>query len=294
MIIGAARSGTTALYDLVRQHPSVFMSAIKEPNYFAFEGEPLDYRGGGAEFVNNSVAQWEEYLRLFAAAPEGTARGEASPLYLYQPETAGRIRARVPDVKMIAVLRNPVEQAFSHFLYARAQMIEPLTSFDEALAAEAQRLRDHWQPLFQYSKFPLYAEQLQRFYAEFPKEQLKIFLYEDYRADPRAMLKEIFGFIGVDPSFDVDVSHETNMGGQPRSALLQALVMRPNPISKLAGLFLPNGARRVIRDMVSRRNLSRDTISPSAKAHLIEVFREDILQLQELIKRDLAHWVKQG
>ncbi|MEO8723538.1 MAG: sulfotransferase [Sphingobium sp.] len=294
MIIGAARAGTTALYGLVRQHPDVFMSAIKETNYFAFEGKPLDYRGPGAEFVNNSVASWDEYLRLFADAPAGKMMGEATPLYLYQPESARRIRARLPDVKMIAVLRNPVEQAFSHFLYARAQMIEPLTSFDDALAAEPQRLAAHWQPLFQYSNFPRYYEQLQRFYAQFPADQLKIFLYEDYRSDPRKMLAEMFKFIGVDPNFVPDVSHETNMGGQPRHVWLQALVMRPNPIAKLAGMVLPNGARRVIRDKVSRHNLSRDTLSPSAKAHLLEVLREDISQLQELIKRDLSHWLKQG
>ena len=107
MIIGAARSGTTALYDLVRQHPQVFMSAIKEPNYFAFEGEPLDWEGPGKEFVNNSVARWEDYCALFAPAPDNTARGEASPLYLWSPDAAQRIKARLPDVRMIAVLRNP-------------------------------------------------------------------------------------------------------------------------------------------------------------------------------------------
>jgi hypothetical protein len=173
-------------------------------------------------------------------------------------------------------------------------MIEPLTSFDDALAAEPQRLADHWQPLFQYSNFPRYYEQLQRFYAEFPADQIKIFLYEDYRSDPLAMMRQLFEFIGVDPTFQPDTSRKTNMGGQPRHAWLQALVMRPNPIAKVAGLMLPNGARRKIRDMVSRRNLSRDTLSPGAKAHLIEVLRDDISQLQELIKRDVSHWLKQG
>lgn len=293
MIIGAARAGTTALYDLVRQHPQVFMSAIKEPNYFAFEGEPLDWRGPGNEFVNNSVARWEDYTALFADAPAGMAMGEATPLYLWAPDAAKRIRARLPDVKMIAVLRNPIEQAFSHYLYARAQMIEPLDNFEAALQAEPQRLADHWQPLFQYSTFPRYAEQLRRFYAEFPADQLKIFLYEDYRSDPKTMLSQIFAFIGVDPAFVPDITHETNMGGQPRHQWLQNLVMRPNPIASLASLVVPNSARRMIRDMVSRRNLARDQMSPAAKAWLTNALRDDISQLQDIIGRDVSHWLEQ-
>ena len=293
IIIGAARSGTTALYDLVRQHPRVFMSSIKEPNYFAFEGEPLDWRGPGNEFVNNSVASWDDYLALFASAPDDAARGEASPLYLWAPEAPRRIKSRLPDVKMIAVLRNPVEQAFSHYLYARAQMIEPLESFEEALAAEPQRLRDHWQPLFQYSSFPRYAEQLSRFYAEFPTSQLQVFLYEEYRSDPRGMLRQIFDFIGVDPAFEPDIAHETNMGGQPRHKWVQELVMRPNPVASLAALVVPPSARRAIRDIVSRRNLSRETLSPSARALLIERLGDDVTRLQEILKTDVSHWLRQ-
>ncbi|MFO1261177.1 MAG: sulfotransferase [Sphingomonadaceae bacterium] len=292
MIIGASRAGTTALYDLVRQHPQVFMSAIKEPNYFAFEGEPLDWRGPGNEFVNNSVHSWEDYTALFDPAPEGMAMGEASPLYLWAPDAPKRIKARLSDVKMIAVLRNPIEQAFSHYLYARAQMVEPFDDFDAALKAEPKRFADHWQPLFQYSTFPRYAEQLKRFYAEFPKEQLKIFLYEDYRGDPKTMLSQIYEFIGVDPAFVPDLSHETNMGGQPRHQWLQNLVMRPNPIASLAALVVPESARRTIRDMVSRRNLSRDQMSPQAKAWLINALKDDISQLQDMIDRDVSHWLE--
>lgn len=293
MIIGAARAGTTALYDLVRQHPDVFMSTIKEPNYFAFEGEPLDWCGPGNEFVNNSVASWEEYGALFAPAADGMAIGEASPLYLWAPEAPKRIKARLPMVKMIAVLRNPVEQAFSHYLYARAQMIEPLDRFEDALEAEPQRLRDHWQPLFQYSRFPRYAEQLSRYYAEFPPEQIKIFLYEDYRADPKAMMREIFAFIGVDPAFEPGIGIETNMGGQPRHKWLQELVMRPNPVARLAALIVPMSARRALRDIVSRRNLQRDAMPGAARALLESVLRDDIVRLQEIINRDLSHWLEQ-
>ena len=111
IVIGAARSGTTALYQYLRRHPDIFMSNIKEPNFFAFENCSLDFEGPGAEFVNNSVASWDDYCALFANAPPGATIGEASPLYLWAPQAPACIKRRLPQVRLIAILRNPIEQA---------------------------------------------------------------------------------------------------------------------------------------------------------------------------------------
>lgn len=294
IVIGAARSGTTALYKHLSQHPQIFLSSAKEANYFAFEGEPRDYRGPGADFVNNSVPTWDAYLQLFADAPSDAVIGDISPLYLYAPRSAERIRVRLPDAKLVAILRNPIEQAFSHYQYARARMIEPLDSFDAALDAEPERLRDHWQPLFQYSDFPRYAEQIRRYLAHFPPEQLKIFLYEDYRSDPRQVLRQIFEFAGVDPSFVPMLHQEVNAGGDPRSPLLQAIIMRPNLLGSIAALFLPLPVRRRIRDRISRYNVARAEFSPTARARLSAKLRPEILELQEMLGRDLSDWLQEG
>jgi hypothetical protein len=291
IVIGAARSGTTALHRFLRQHPSIFMCRNKEPNFFAFEGQALDYKGPGAEFVNNSVASLEAYRALFEDAPEGAAIGEASPLYLYSPQAASRIHARVPDARLIAILRNPVEQVYSHYLYARKEMIEPEADFIRALDAQADRRAAHWQPLFQYVDFARYNVQLRRYFQHFSRAQLKLFLYEDFAADPLGVTREIFRFIGVDDTFAPDVSERSNEGGIPRSALLQALVMRPNVASRLAGAVLPEGARRRIRDAISRANVKRDEMSVDARERLRRGLRSDILDLQELIGRDLSPWL---
>jgi hypothetical protein len=292
IVIGAARSGTTALYEQLRQHPQIFLSPSKEANYFAFEGETLDYRGPGADFVNNSVATWDDYLELFADAPSDAVIGDISPLYLYAPKAAERIRARLPDAKLVAILRNPIEQAFSHFQYARAWTIEPLESFDAALDAEPQRLREHWQPLFQYSAFPRYAEQIRRFQAHFPPSQLKIFLYEDYRADPHGVLREIFEFAGVDANFVPTLHQHTNAGGDPRSPLLQSIIMRPNLLGSIASLFMPKSLRRSIRNRLSRLNVARSEFSPTAHARLVSKLRPEILELQGMLGRDLSAWLE--
>ena len=291
IVIGAARSGTTALYTYLRQHPKVFMSRNKETNFFAFEGQALDFQGPGAEFVNNSIASLEAYQALFADAPEDAAVGEASPLYLFSPEAPARIRARLPQVRLIAILRNPIEQAYSHYLYARKEMIEPLADFLAALDAEGERRAARWQPLFQYSEFARYNVQLRRYFEHFSRDQIKLFLYEDFDANPLAVTQEIFGFIGVDATFAPDVSYRANPGGIPRSPLLQSIVMRPNVASRFIGALLPQETRRRVRDRIARANTKRDEMPAAARERMREEWRDDIRDLQTLIGRDLSSWL---
>ncbi len=291
VIIGAARSGTTALYTYLRQHPQIFMSPIKETNFFCFEGQPLDYRGPGNDYVNNSIHALSDYEALFAGAPPEAARGEASPLYLYVEQTASRIRHHVPEAKLVAILRNPVEQAFSHFLYAKKQTIEPLDDFEQALEAEPERAREHWQPLFQYSTFPLYGLQLRRYFDLFPREQLSIHLYEDFEADPRSVLADIHAFIGVDPGFVPDLDYRPNAGGVPRSSFLQNAVMKPHLLNRVLGRLVPEDLKSRIRNAISDRNIERPEVSAAARERLLSVLRPDILELQDLIGRDLSAWL---
>jgi hypothetical protein len=290
IVIGAARSGTTALYNFLRQHPNVFMSDSKEPNYFAFHEGPVAYSGPGAEFVNNSVRDAQTYFNLFAKAPDDSAVGEASPLYLFSPQAPQRIASALPHVRLIAILRNPVEQAYSHYLYARAQMIEPLNDFEAALDAQIERREAGWQPLFQYSDFPRYGAQLSRYRAHFNPESIKLFLYEDFESDPAGVLRQIFRFIGVDDSFVPDTSLRANRGGVPKSALLQWAVMRPNFASKSFGVLLPMSVRRRIRNMISGGNIERPELPASARARLSGELRDDINLLGKLIDRDLSAW----
>ncbi|MDH3640307.1 MAG: sulfotransferase, partial [Gammaproteobacteria bacterium] len=223
IVIGAARSGTTALYTYLKQHPEIYMSPSKEPNFFAFEGEQLDYQGSGANFVNNAVTELSVYQSLFENANDERARGEASPLYLYIPKAPERIHHHVPKALLIAVLRNPIDQAYSHYLYARREVIEPLEDFVSALKAEEGRAQSNWMPMFQYSHFPRYYQQLSRYFSYFPADQIKLFLYEDFLNKPQHVLAEIFRFIDVDDSFVPDLSYRPNAGGVPKSHFFQSV-----------------------------------------------------------------------
>ncbi len=292
LLIGAARSGTTALYSYLRQHPEIFMSERKESNFFAFGDESLDCAGPGADYINNSIRTLSDYRRLFDNVGIEKAIGEACPLYLYSEMAPQRIRHHLPDVKLIAVLRNPIEQAFSHFLYARRQMLEPLDDFTSALESEVERKRKHWQPLFQYSQFPKYHQQLKRYYDVFPERQLRVYSYEEFVENPQAVLSDIYSFVGVDKAHVPDFSYRPNAGGVPKNRLLQGLVMKPHAATWLIGQLIPEHFKRRIRDAVSDYNLEKPLLPEDSKDYLVKELREDILKLQVLLKRDLSAWLQ--
>lgn len=291
LIIGAARAGTTALHSYLRQNPNVFMPKSKEPNFFCFEGETLKCKGPGADYINNSVVDIEAYRAMFAPASEGSICGEASPLYLYSPKAPERIHHHIPDVRMVVILRNPIDQALSHYLYAVKQRIEPLDDFAEALEAEDERLAAGWQPLFGYSRFPRYAEQLSRYFRLFDRDQFLIRTYEDLQTDPQALIADITEFIGADTGFRPDVSSQLNAGGVPRSRLFQDFLMKPNPVTGLIARVMPQEMRWKIRDRLSQVNLKRGIeMPPRARAILRERLLPEIETLEQMLERDLSSW----
>lgn len=291
LVIGAARAGTTALYSFLRQAPDIFMPRVKEPNFFAYEGQSLACRGPGADFINNSITDLDDYCALFDPAPETAILGEASPLYLFEPRAPERIHHHIPQARLVVILRNPVEQAYSHFLYATRLRIEPLDSFPRALEQENRRLAEGWQPLFGYSSFPRYAEQLERYFALFPREQILIRTYEQWSAKPEKTLSEILAFVGADPGFLPDLTDRHNAGGIPRNRMVQDFLMKPNFVTGAIGHILPKPTRLRIRDWLSGFNTQRDAAMPAeARKILHDRLDGEIARLETLIDCDLGHW----
>ncbi len=161
-----------------------------------------------------------------------------------------------------------------------------------ALAAEEARIRKHWQPMYYFSRFPMYYEQLSRYYTVFAADQLKVFLYEDFANAPYDVLAVIFRLIGVDDSFVPDLTYRPNAGGIPKIGVLQKILMKPYPLTRMTGRFIPHAQRVRLKDALSTRNLTRPPLPPEARARLLPVFREDITKLQELLGRDLSGWLK--
>ena len=311
IVIGAAKSGTTALYQNLRQHPQVYMSPVKEPRFFAFEKEDLEFRGpGDAQLHRSTIVNLGDYEALFRDATSERAVGEASPVYLCSPRSAAKMQALIPDAKLIAILRHPVERAYSHYLHLIRDGVEPLTEFSQALAAEDARIRDNWEYRWRYRELGLYSSQIKRFLEHFDREQIRIYLYEEFDGEPQRVLQDIYRFLGVDDSVVVDTSVRYNASGVPRNKLMHAVLsklqkatqatfdrapqseaesrtLRAGKVGKFA---LVEQARRVGIGL-KNRNLVKPQLAPEVRAQLLAGYREDVLALQELLQRDLARWL---
>jgi hypothetical protein len=288
IIIGAARSGTTSLYEYARQHPDVYVSPVKEPNFFAVEGDQVRYRGPGEEELR-WITDLSGYMELFRGARAERAIGEASPLYLYSPKAPGRIRHYAPDVRLAAILRNPVERAYSAFSYLRERGSEPHQSFVEALDAEDQRVAQNWSHIWHYRRMGFYYEQLSRYYEGFDGKQIRIFLFEDLEADPGRVVRQLFEHIGVDPSFEPETSVRRNVSGEPRHVLL-APVLKPNRLTtRLRPLVIKTLDPLVAR--VKERALVKPPMPEPAALRLTALYKADVERLAHLIGRDLGAWL---
>ena len=298
LIIGAAKAGTNALYHYLRQHPQVYMSPWKEPKFFAFESEAdLGFRAANGRDapVNASVIlDQAEYEDLFVDADdEELARGEASTHYLYVEKSPGRIKALIPDAKLVAVLRNPVERAFSSYQHLVRDDLEPL-DFGAALDAEPQRIAEHYAYLYRYTDMGFYSEQLDRYEKTFPENQLCVLLYDDLRSDPEGTCRRIFSFLGVDEDFVPDMSGEYNRSGVPKNRSMHRLLNPSAPMKRRLWNVTPRFARERLLDAQTKmvnRNLQRQTMPEPERDRLRNVFREEIRRLETRLDRDLSHWL---
>lgn len=301
LIIGAAKSGTTALYEYLKQHPQIYMSWLKEPHFFAFEGKKPNFQGPGDQELYNYiiVGDVEDYCALFEGVSKEAAVGEASVNYLYLPRARDRIRHYVPEAKLIVVLRNPIERAYSSFLHMIRDGREPFNDFAEALQAEAERIQNNWAPIWHYKQAGFYYTQLKHYYEVFEREQIRVYLYEELNNETISVLRDIYNFLGVDNTFVSDVSKRYNVSGVPKNKRLHALhlfLLRPHPVKSIFKPLLPRKMRRPLLEgltnAIRNRNLAKPPFPVEVRRQLTEVYREDILKLQELIQRDLSKWLQ--
>jgi hypothetical protein len=297
LVVGAAKAGTVSLYHYLAQHPDIFMCPVNECNFFALETADLtsDYQGPVDRVLldQHCTTTIEAYRTLFRGAASHQVVGECSPLYLFSHLAAARIQHHVPHAKIIAILRQPADRAFSTYQHLRRGGIEPIRDFRDAIRAEPARRAEGWgpSPFWYYAEMGFYVRQLQRYYALFGRRQVFVRLHEDLRQDAVGLLKDICAFVGVDPGFSADVSTRHNLGGTPRRAWLHRLMTRPGPTKQLLKAIVPTRARRRVRDRLAEWNTDKPRLDPALRTELTGTYREDIQALQDLIDRDLSHWL---
>lgn len=274
IIIGAAKCGTTSLYHYLRQHPAVFMCTPKEPEYFS---------------GTDKIDTLSEYEALFEEADAGQTVGEASVCYLHSPQACKRIKETVPDVRLIAILRDPADRAYSHYNMMVAHGAIPNRPYLEVLE-EAHR-----QGNYDYTGIPTsrYAEPLQRYFDRFGKDRLRVYLHRNYKRDPSGTVRSIFKHIGVDPTYVPDVERRHNKTHLPRSDQMNRFIWGKSTLKEAAKAVLPDIIRRKLSQLLHHANRSPvPPLSSEARALIIDVLRDDIERTEELLDYDLSDWKK--
>lgn len=292
LIIGAPKAGTTALFKALARHPEIFVSPEKEPRYFIHAGsKPAFPCPGGEGRAASVVWREEEYLALYRdRTPEQTA-GEASTGYLAQPLAPRNAARSVPGARLIAVLRHPVERAFSQWLHMRNEGMEPLADFEAAWAAEPWRTAQGWRPEWHYQERGRYADHLQRWLEYFPREQLLILFYEDWLERPLDTLESIFRHIGVSNVAGLLVTRENVSSREPHWKWLHYRMTGRNAVREWAQCHLPLWVRDAITVPLFGVNLQPGPrIDPALRARLAVHFHDDIDRLEILTGRDLSCW----
>lgn len=270
------------------------MSPQKELHYFSYPETHLLTKGPDS-YHRVTVGTLEEYESFYKGVTDQIAIGDSSPSYLYFSQSAQRIRNTIPNVKLIAVLRNPIDRAFSCFMHAVRDGWETAQSFEEGLALEDERIAAGWEMVWHYTKPGFYSKQLKDYFDCFPTDQLKIFLYEDLARDPEGMMREIHKHIGVDENYQHNLSVRANQSGKIRSrrvlSILNWLGSSPNLLRATARTILPERIRWRFMQKLRSWNLKQERMSEKTRKKLMLLFKEDILATQSMISRDLTPWI---
>jgi hypothetical protein len=297
LVIGAGKSGTTSLWRSLDQHPEVFMSPVKEPNFFALKGEDLPRDADDPERMHHypdAVTTCAGYQALFDEAPDGAVTGEVSPMYLYDERAPATIAHHLgTDVRLVAMLRQPAERLFSRWQHLVAEGYPPSDRFRDAL----DRSSIWWRrPDLVPEGF--YGAHLQRYLDRFPRSHLKVFLFEDLVERPKATMEALYRFLGVDPAFRPDTTPR-NSSHRLQHPVLAWLLGRHGGLKAVLRSALPELWSRLRRSptaqrllATARRHLGHKASLPGALRRRIthEIYADDLRHLNSLLDRSLDHW----
>lgn len=292
LVIGAARSGTTSLHHYLGSHPEIYMSPVKEPNFFAHDGKRFDFgplAPGWKLSARLSVTDPAKYRALFDGVRGEKAIGEVSPGYMRSPGAAERIHRAIPGARLVAILRDPAERAYANYMGRLRDGTErdpdPHAAIRGALSGSGPR----WRTAV-YIDLGFYYARLRPFYERFDRRQIRIVLFDEFLRDPGAVLSDIFSFLAVNPAFVPDTSVVYNWSGRIVNPLLRFAWGHTRELRARLGPRLPSSIPIAVGKLV-RRNVSRPSMSPALRAELVERYRPDILELEKLIGRDLSAWL---
>ncbi len=280
--IGAQKAGTTTLADILSTHPDICVPPIKETKFFLFD---KDYAKG--------VAYYHSFFSNYSGQ---AAVGEFDPDYMLFPFTAQRIADTLgKDIKILVVLRNPADRAYSHYLMTRRKGLEP-NDFAEAIQAEPFRKKDvKTQKIYAYIERGMYGRQLEAFLRVFDRSNFLFLEFErDFIRNRSEMIKKVQAFLGV-PYHELDMNVHSNEAGEPIREGVNELVRKPNFVKRLFKILLPVRAiRKALRKKVIAGNMQKASVAKLEEQQrhelIMDTFVEDIRLTEKLTGLDLSAW----
>jgi Sulfotransferase domain len=291
-IVGTPRAGTTSLYYYLNGHPNIFMPSVKEPHFF----NQFNYAAHEARcrpLPVGMIKSVQDYLSLFRGATPDVVVGEASTSYLASEIAPQRIKEANPHAKIVVVLREPVDRAYSFYLLSVREGWERNSSFYGALREDYEYMEQYpGEGSSVYVWSGLYYQHLQRYLNTFGKEYVRVYLYEDLATDTKFVVRDLCSFLEVpfyDGSFfDPDQKYHTY--GAPRNALLK-WVGQSRTVRSLAAAVAPMPLLIPLRDRLVNREEPKPPLDLQGREFLRSIYYDDILKLQDLIGRDLSSWL---
>ncbi|MFI5493752.1 sulfotransferase family protein [Actinoplanes sp. NPDC051859] len=296
LIAGVPKAGTTALHAALVRHPELYLSAVKEPKFFLTDGRPPTTGGpGDVQTYQEHVWRRAEYEALFDPAPPAALLGEATPFYLYDNATHDRIRALLPDVRLVVLLRDPVDRAHSNWTHLWNAGLEPEADFLTACRAEEQRKAAGWADFWHYLGLGLYGRQIQHLFKVFPREQVLLLRYRELKDAPAATLDRVCEFLGVSTGVLQAIPKENVnrhvVEDNAVNGVLRGLLRAGGNVGHRFPRPLRLAARGPLLTLLHRKRGARPVTTPAERAALLPHFADDIALLQDVTGESYDDWL---
>ncbi len=296
LLVGAAKSGTTSLYNYLNKNEKIFLSKEKEPHFFSFYNTPPNFNS--PETLPTTITDIHTYTNLFKSAKQNQILGEASQSYLFlYKKVISNIKKIYGDkhkeIKIIIILRNPIERAWSQYWHFKKNFNEDL-DFQTAISPTTlrQREKDNWNIFYNYIDFGFYTHQIKAYLESF--NNVKIFLYEDLKNNPNELMKELSHFLKIDYNF-IETNRKYNPSGEPKNNLygkMWKLNAGSNHLKKLKKI-IPLKLRKTISNHILENALTKKEMDSQTKNQLTKLYHDEINQLYHLLKRnEIKQWLK--
>lgn len=275
-LVGAPKAGTTSIYSYFKKNPGIFVPQVKEPHYFSCPEVKNTY------YKVNFIDSKNEYESLFEGAKNAQKTGDFSTSYLYEQQAPYRIKETCPNANIIVMLRDPVERAISHYLmdvrdgYQKRPLIECIRGQKESVKLYYK----------EYVEKGMYYKQIKRFKSIFEEEKISVWLFRELKKDTREVVREMFKFVGSKANYNIESFTKKNQYKKINSEAVKKVLN--TRLAKNISSFIPSN----IKKRAKRALISTDKPKLyEARCKLSEIYRDEVNNVQKLIKKDISHWL---